>query len=40
MGRMSAGCGETVWSVWGGCWETVEGVGRLPGGCGQVVWRV
>ncbi len=44
MGRLSEGCGNTVWRggeavwrVWGDC---LEGVWRLSAGCGDAVWRV
>ncbi len=37
VGRLSGGCEEAVWIVWGGC---VEGLGRLSGWCGEFVWRL
>ncbi len=37
MGRLSGGCGEAVWMIWGGCLEDVE---RLFGGCGEALWSV
>ncbi len=37
VGRLFGGCGEAVWSVWGG-W--LEGKASMSGGCGDAVLRV
>ncbi len=37
VGRLSGGCADVVWKVWGGC---LEGVGRLYGGCVDTIWMV
>ncbi len=44
VGKLSRGCVEATWRVWGGLWMVrggyIEGVERLPGRCGNAVWRV
>ncbi len=44
MGRLSGGCREVFWKVWGGCLEAVSrlsgGFREAAGGFGEVVWRV
>ncbi len=41
VGRLSGGCGETVWRGWGGCLDDLGKlsgcVGRLYGGCREAV---
>ncbi len=36
-GRLSVGCSQADWIVWGGCLAAVD---RLTRGCGDIVWRV